>query len=339
VADGHRVLHSGAQRVDGTGLVQDALNRLAALGGNYRIDLGSSQQFRGFFGPKTEHAVRTFEADFRLTTNGIVDVETILALDDSLAKSERGLNPLPIVSSETEGIGYVPPSASAALLSGLDFSNGTGDKGKRYRAAYAAADADPRLAKGDPSNCKALLQFPKAVFFEAKMAICADGSPRSNGDRPGSIDRPHGQLHTAKKNPVDGSDFNAEVVPYIVLTGPASHGNFVSDFGVKNCDLAVVICQGQITPAFFGEVGPPFRLGEASIQVHENLVPAVRFPWTTPSKASIRNASVEGGVLYFVFPGTAVAKAAGMSADQWLEATLKAATERFEAFLASAGTA
>jgi len=118
--------------------------------------------------------VRTFEADFRLTTNGIVDVETILALDDSLAKSERGLNPLPIVSPETEGIGYVPPSASAALLNGLDFSNGTGDKGKRYRAAYAAADADPRLAKGDPSNCKALLQFPKAVFFEAKMAICAE---------------------------------------------------------------------------------------------------------------------------------------------------------------------
>jgi peptidoglycan hydrolase-like protein with peptidoglycan-binding domain len=339
VADGHRVFRSGAQRVDEIGLVQDALNRLAALGGNYRIDLGSSQQFRGFFGPKTEHAVRTFEADFRLTTNGIVDVETILALDDALAKSESGLNPLPIVSPATEGIVYVPPAASAALLSGLDFSKGTGDKGMRYRAAYARADGDPRLAKGDPSNCKALLRFPKAVFFEAKMAICADGSPRSNGDRPGSIDRPHGQLHTAKKNPVDSSDFNAEVVPYIVLPGTASHGNFVSDFNVKDRDLAVVICKGQITPAFFGEVGPPFRLGEASIQVHENLVPAVRFPWTTPSKTSIRNASVEGGVLYFVFPGTAVAKVAGMSADQWLEATLQAATDRFEAFLASGGTA
>jgi hypothetical protein len=154
VAEGHQVLRSGAMRVDGVGLAQDALNRLAGLGGNYRIDLGSSQQFRGFFGPKTEHAVRTFEADFRLTTNGIVDVETILALDDALAKSERGLNPLPIVSPATQQNGYVPPAASAALLSGLDFSKGTGEMGKRYRAAYAAADADPRLAKGDPSAAR-----------------------------------------------------------------------------------------------------------------------------------------------------------------------------------------
>ena len=83
----------------------------------------------------------------------------------------------------------------------------------------------------------------------------------SDGDRPGSIDRPHGQPHTAKKNPIDGSDFNAEKVPYVVLPGNAGHGNFVTDFGIKERDLAVVICKGQITPAFFGEVGPPFRLG------------------------------------------------------------------------------
>ena len=119
-----------------------------------------------------------FEADFRLTTNGIVDAETILALDEAVGKAERGVNPLPIVISPIPGSdGYTPPAASAALLSGLDFSKASADKGKKYRAAYVAADADPRLAKGDPSNCKALLQFPKALFFEAKMAICADGSP------------------------------------------------------------------------------------------------------------------------------------------------------------------
>ena len=100
----------------------------------------------------------------------------------------------------------------------------------------------------------------------------------------------------------------------------------------------MVICKGQITPAFFGEVGPPFRLGEASIQVHENLVPAVKFPWQTPAKASIRNASVEGEMLYFIFPGTAVAKGT-MSASEWLAATLEAATDRFDKFLASGGAA
>lgn len=336
VADGHGVLRSSGVRVEGVELVQDALNSLAALGGNYRIDLGTH---RGFFGPKTEQAVMAFESDFRLTTNGIVDTETILALDEALGKAEQGLNPLPTLPPPAAGSIYAPPPASAALLAGLDFAQANADKGRKHREAYAAADADPGLAKGDPSNCKALLQFPKALFFEAKMAVCADGSPRSNGNHPGSIDRPHGQLQTAKKNPVDGSDFNAEVVPYIVLPGNAPHGNFVADFGIKDRDLAVVICKGQISPAFYGEVGPRFRLGEASIQVHENLVPAVRFPWTTPAKTSIRNASVEGGVLYLVFPGSAVAKTAGMTADDWLGATLQAATARFQAFLASGGAA
>ena len=68
-------------------------------------------------------------------------------------------------------------------------------------------------------------------------------------------------------------------------------------------------------------------------------MPAVRFPWTTTAKTSIRNASVEGAVLYFVFPGTAVPKSAEMTAEQWLEATLQAATDRFDAFLASGGAA
>ena len=67
-------------------------------------------------------------------------------------------------------------------------------------------------------------------------------------------------------------------------------------------------------------------------------MPAVRFPWQSAAKTSIRNASVEGKVLYFIFPGTALAKGT-MSASEWLAATLDAAMDRFHKFLASGGAA
>ena len=333
VADETLELTNSSQRREEVGLVQDALILLAGLGGNYQVDLGSSRQFRGFYGPKTRDAVMNFERDFHLTTNGIVDAETLIALDRALTRNEQGFNPLPVLppAALTPGA-YSPPPASAGLFHGVDFSKADAVPGAKYLHAYASADADQ--ASGDPSNCKALLKFPQALFFEAKMAICADGSPRAL-----VIYSPYGQRETAFTFPrVANGYFNAEEVPYIVLPGKTSGRDFVGDFGIKPLDLGVVIANGQVTPAFYGEVGPTFRIGEASIQVHENL--PVRFPWTTTAKTHVRNASVPGQILYLVFPGTAIPRPAqGMSPAEWLTATLEAATARFEAFVASGGTA
>jgi hypothetical protein len=92
----------------------------------------------------------------------------------------------------------------------------------------------------------------------------------------------------------------------------------------------VVIRRGKITPAFYGEVGPTFRLGEASIKVHENL--PVPFPWTSPRKDRILNSSVESDVLYCVFPGSAITRTNKMTDADWLDETLQAAIVRFEQF-------
>jgi hypothetical protein len=85
VADGHLVLHATGGRVEGIGPVQDALNQLG-----FTIDLGSSGQFKGFFGEKTRAAVEAFQASTNIDVNGRVGSDTIRKLDESLMASAAG---------------------------------------------------------------------------------------------------------------------------------------------------------------------------------------------------------------------------------------------------------
>lgn len=330
VAAGHRVLKASGSRVEGIELVQDGLNMLATSHPEYAIATG---QFRGFFGQRTERAVAAFQEDFRLAVDGVVGEETILALDDAVASAEGSPATTSAPSVPSGSISsYTPPSSDVALLQKVRFDKADAFIGKTLADTYAAADRDPRLAKGDPSNCKALLKFADGtVFFEAKMAICADGSPRAKEIDPGP-----GNPKTAFTYPgMAGAYFDAEDVPYIVLPGKNESGtlDFVKTMGISKLDLAVVIHRGRLIPAFYGEVGPVFRIGEAAIQVHEDL--PVRFPWTSAAKTKVRNASVEGEILYFIFPGTAVPKPAAMTKEQWLDKVKSTALQKWEAFLAA----
>jgi peptidoglycan hydrolase-like protein with peptidoglycan-binding domain len=327
VASGDRLLRASGGKIEGVELLQKALNMLAVRDPAYAIETGA---FAGYFGQKTERAVKAFQEDFRLVVDGTVGEETIEALDTAILTFEQ--SPLPQASSLPQGTAvYIPAAVNVAVLAKVKF--GTADAGlaKSFSDAYATADRDPSLAKGDPSNCKALLKFPDGtVFFDAKMAICADGSPRAKDIDPGP-----GNPKTAFTYPGTTNEyFNAENTPYVVLPSknPSGSLNFTGVLGISKLDLAVVIHKGKVTPAFYGEVGPWFRLGEAAIEVHENL--PVRAPWTTPAKTKIRNASVEGDVLCFVFPNTAVKRTPAMSSQDWLKATLEAALLCWEAFLA-----
>ena len=339
VAAGNRLLRTGANPQPGIDRVQDALNRLAAHGGDYRVDFGPTGGGRGRFGQRTQRAVINFQRDLRLGVDGKVGEETIVALDEALLRLEGGQRALPpadVHSAVPAAGNYAPPPASATVLAGLDFARATSESGRRLFNTYAAADQDVGLAKGDPSNCPALLRFPdNTVFFEAKMAICADGSPRAR-----RIDPSSGQPSTAFTFPrVKDGFFDAEEVPYVVLPGRNKDGSldFTGAFAIQPLDLAVVMVGNRFVPAFYGEVGPWFRLGEAAIKVHEGL--PVRSPWTSDrDHNSIRNSSVPGKVLYFVFPGTAVPRRAGMSPADWLKETLRAAERRFAQFRESGGT-
>jgi hypothetical protein len=156
-------------------------------------------------------------------------------------------------------------------------------------------------ASTDPSRCDRILRFPDGtIFFSAKMAIDSDGSPRA------SLIDASGNSSTSLAFR-DGQFVNAETVPYIVLPrlDRITKEDFIADTGLKIGDFAAVIFKDQITGAFVADEGPFFKIGEASIRIHERLQPATPSPWQTSTKKKIRDSSVEQGVLYFVFPRTA----------------------------------
>ena len=197
-------------------------------------------------------------------------------------------------TANTAPDGYQPPGQSAQALEGIAFDKTVrAPKAEHYLAAFAAADQLPKYRR-DPSNCKTLLQFPDGtIYYDAKMAIDADGSPRAT-----SIDSA-GQVDTSHHFP-NGEPFNAETIPYIVLPLSKNGETFTQDMGLALGDLAVVIYKNTIAPAIFADKGPVSRIGEGSIRLHE-LLP-VHSPWSDASHNHVFDSSVDGSVLVFVFP-------------------------------------
>ncbi len=198
------------------------------------------------------------------------------------------------IPSNTAPDGYKPPSQSAQALQGIFFDKTVcAPKAQFYLDAFAAADQLPKYHK-DPSNCKTLLQFlDGTIYYDAKMAIDADGSPRAKKlDPAGQTDTSH---HFA-----NGAPFDAEKIPYIVLPLSKKDANFIEDMGLALGDLAVVIYKNAVAPAIFADEGPVARIGEGSIHLHE-LLP-VHSPWSNASHTHVFDCSVDGNVLVFVFP-------------------------------------
>ncbi|MCB9653911.1 MAG: polysaccharide deacetylase family protein [Deltaproteobacteria bacterium] len=94
----------------GTGSVQDALNTIASRLSDHSacaVDTDGGR-YRGYFGGKTESAVKAFQAHNGLPQTGEVDAQTLGALDTQLAKARTTqVNEIRNVSSsELRGIFY-----------------------------------------------------------------------------------------------------------------------------------------------------------------------------------------------------------------------------------------
>ena len=311
-----------SQRVEGIATIQRALNQLAAANGDPApISLGQDEKYAGFFGGQTESAIRVFQQAQGLEPDGKVGDDTLCAIDDALeelsapAKKSRRKKSKPKPARATKTVkrkksvrprskpepsatapdGYMLPAEDMTLLRKVDFAQAVA-VGQNYRDKFARADRGE--ARDDPSRCRTVLRFPGGeIFFEAKMAICTDGSPR--GDK---ID-PSGQTETAHTL-ADGKPFDAEKIPYVVLPMPdkKTSESFLNDMGLRKGDLAMVIYRGERCGAILAELGPVAKIGETSVRTHE-LLP-VPSPWKTPQKNRITNVSVPEAVLYLIFPNT-----------------------------------
>jgi hypothetical protein len=134
------------------------------------------------------------------------------------------------------------------------------------------------------------------LFFDAKMGLDADGSPYS--ERRSKTDQPH----TSLRYPLSGASINSDRVPFVVIP----KGDFAEELGVTLGDVAAVVHDGVLSYAVVADEGPTCKLGEGSIQLHQQLghkVCRARDP--NGNCTTLVDTSIDKNVLYFVFPGTA----------------------------------
>lgn len=210
---------------------------------------------------------------------------------------------------------FTPPPASAALLTGIDFS-ATSDFAVAVKQRIDVKDQQP--GNRDPSLCKALLKFPGAdgaVFWSSKMSIDTDGPSAGPGRPSGTqLDPDPGDASDQTSfKPFGGGGLSSEIIPYIVLPQAAPGSSQMFDPAVTMGDVAIVIFRNKMTAAICGDAGPFNKIGEASIAVHMGVSDGHACPDPCAHRDAngnclkARNSSVGEDVLYFVFPNSAFA--------------------------------
>ena len=220
---------------------------------------------------------------------------------------------------------YAAPSADAAALRGIRFAGAQIILPELTQRFGACDGQDPPGCKIDPSRNTAILQFPDGpVFFDAKMAIDADGSALSKrGEFPN-------QPETALRYPTTGTSLDSERVPYIVLP----IGDLRRTAGVGTGDLAAVIKDGKLQFAIVGDVGPPPKIGEGSMKLHAALGHNTCTAYDAGGNCSgFTDVSIDPPVLYFVFPNTRRLIYDGLSPDNINERIASLGREVWTAFL------
>lgn len=234
---------------------------------------------------------------------------------------------------------YVPPPASAGGVRGVHFSAAS-PLDEDYRAQFARCDRENifrgvrmvgfRRCSNDPNRVRALLKFPNGtIFFESKIGLDIDGSQKACGD-PGAAD----QCPTWFKWP--GLTGNARFVdsdkfPYVVIPIANQRGRSDPEFrektGLDAGDLGVVVFRDRVVPVFVADGGPHNKLGEGSAALFRELGQD-RCRRTGPGGHCERylDASIERGVLFFLFPGSRIE---GLTPDNALETIRREALKRF----------
>ena len=129
-------------------------------------------------------------------------------------------------------------------------------------------------------------QGGRCLVFDTALELDTDGWPGDQGN-------PDWQVETSLRYQ-DGSSLNANRVPYFVLPLPRA---WPAEFGITLGDYAVVLFQGRLAFAVFGDQGPHNKLGEGSVELLRRLGQERVEP-----NGHVKNAGTKPGVLTIVFP-------------------------------------
>ena len=221
----------------------------------------------------------------------------------------RQTNVLPLNAS------YAPPPESAGALAGISFSGQ--NIGGKFLSRFAECDAhdkcDGKTVKypcsTDRNENTALMRLKNGVvFFDGKMGVDADGSPYAKAHR----DKIN-QDDTSLRYPLKGDpSLNADRVPFVVIP----MGGFAEELGVELGDVVAVIWKSKRVFALIGDAGPPCKIGEGSIALHEALGHAVCLQRSSTGDCEeLRDVSIDKHVLYFIFPHTRAQIYPGLTPD------------------------
>jgi Fungal chitosanase of glycosyl hydrolase group 75 len=219
----------------------------------------------------------------------------------------------PSASAQTT---FTPPAVSAALVKGVPFSTAevVGDKFRaRFHECETQNTCDGKAitfgCRSDPNRNTALLRLKDGViFFDAKMGVDADGSPLSRKNA-GPTDQPQ----TSLRYPVTGSpSVDADKVPFIVIP----LGGFDSALGIELGDIAAVVHRDKLVFALVADRGPVCKIGEGSIQLHEELGHTVCVARDSAGECTkLKDVGISRDVLYFIFPGSKQRIIEGLTPD------------------------
>jgi hypothetical protein len=234
---------------------------------------------------------------------------------------------------------YTPPAASASALREVDFAAAR-PLDEDYRAQFDRCDRENifrgvtmtrfRRCTDDPNRVRALLKFPNGtVFFESKMGLDIDGSRKACTD-PGLADLCETWFSwpglTGNARFVDSDKF-----PYVVIPIAGLHDRSDPEFrdktGVDKGDLGVVVFRDKVVPVFVADGGPHNKLGEGSAALFRELgQDRCRRAGDGGHCERYRDVSIEGGVLFFIFPGSRIP---GLKPDTAPEGIRREALRRF----------
>src|SRR5262245_47981569 len=231
---------------------------------------------------------------------------------------------------------FTPPAASAALVKGVPFSTAEA-VGEKFRTRFHECETQNTCdgkaidfgCRNDPNRNTALLRLKDGViFFDAKMGVDADGSPLSKKNA-GPTDQPQTSFHY----PVAGNpSVDADKVPFIVIP----LGGFDSAFGIQLGDIAAVVHKDKLVFALVADRGPVCKIGEGSIQLHEELGHAICVARDGAGECTkLRNVGISKDVLYFVLPGSKQKIIDGLTPDNVRQRITSEGQKLFNALTAS----